>query len=341
MGTLGQFLHDARVARGIDLSRAAHQTRISVQFLKALEAEDFSKLPGEVFVRGFLKNYGKFLNLDESEVMQKYGELRRQQSAASAPVNTEPIVAEQEHRISMKMPLEPFIWGAGIVVILVLLLFAALPERQRQARDAHQKIVPSPADSARLASETAQTTSKTDKLYLEVIALENTWLLVRTDTSPQKKAVLNKGESLIWSADESFLLSYGSAGAVKLLLNGQEIMVDEPRNAVVRDLSITATGIASRKIKTDPAHQARSKQKPSLETPVPQSPAAPLRERRHRTESQPYNTDTQIPGLINLPQLNSTGVQTTRPDAASVQKQVPQTSPTQEEQQVNPAESEQ
>ena len=76
MGTLGQYLLNARLAMDIDLRDAAQQTRISIQYLRALENEDFSKLPGEVFVKGFLKNYGRFLKLDESEVMKKYAELK-------------------------------------------------------------------------------------------------------------------------------------------------------------------------------------------------------------------------------------------------------------------------
>ena len=78
MGTLGQYLRNAREARGIALRDAAQQTRIRFNYLKALEEEDFARLPGEVFVKGFLKNYGKFLHLEEFEVMKKYAESRSQ-----------------------------------------------------------------------------------------------------------------------------------------------------------------------------------------------------------------------------------------------------------------------
>ena len=54
MGKLGQCLRETREARGIDLRDAAQQTRIGVNYLKALEEQDFSRLPGEVFVKGFL-----------------------------------------------------------------------------------------------------------------------------------------------------------------------------------------------------------------------------------------------------------------------------------------------
>jgi len=125
-------------------------------------------------------------------------------------------------------------------------MFMALPKRhQREA----QKAVPPISNDQTITAPLPFPQS--DKLYLEIVALEDTWLLVRTDNSPQKKALLKKGESLIWSAEERFLLSYGSAKALKLMLNGQELTVNEPGSEVVRDLAIIASGIVNRNIQPE------------------------------------------------------------------------------------------
>jgi hypothetical protein len=272
MGTLGHYLRSARESLGIELRDAAQQTRISFNYLKALEEEDFSRLPGEVFVKGFLKNYGKFLCLDEFEVMKRYGELREQKSALhqNAAVNEASAVAASEQNKQNKQRLtrlEPFLWGAGIAIALIMFIVTALPEHHRDA----QKTV-NPQTSASTGT-VLPPRPQTDKLYLEVVAMEDTWLLVRTDNSPQKKAMLKKNESLIWSADERFLLSYGNAKALKLMLNGQELTVNEPGNAVVRDLAITATGIVNRNIqpeKTVPRKKSLPAEQPQQTQPQPQ-----------------------------------------------------------------------
>jgi len=295
MGTLGKYLRHAREARGIDLRDAAQQTRIGINYLKALEEDNFAKLPGEVFVKGFLRNYAKFLRLEEAEVMNKYGEMKLPQPAAGTAVETVPVVvAAAEDKPSHVTSFEPFLWAAGIVIALGVFLFTALPERQ--SRESQNTVAPSPSGYLNPASVPAPVP---EKLYLEVIAMENTWLLVRTDTSPQKKAVLKKGESLIWSADERFLLSYGSVGALKLLLNGQELTVNEPRNAVVRDLVITATGVVSRKTQQELAKPLRPKKpvtgmkqdRPSGQaTPTTQgAPAAVPQEQPKVTTPEPLN----------------------------------------------------
>lgn len=282
MGTLGKYLHDAREARGIDLRDAAQQTRISLQYLRALEEENFEKLPGDVFVRGFLKNYARFLRLDEAEVMKQYSEMVQKPAPAGVANQVQEAAAEKHEkpRRSSKIPVEPFVWGAGIVIILILFLLTALPSRHRKA-PAPRVAAEAPTQVLSELSSTV-TPSAPEKLYLEVFALDNTWLLVRTDSSPQKKAVLKKGESLIWSADQSFLLSYGSAGAVRLMLNGQELTVNEPKNAVVRDLTITAAGVISRKTPTvQRPEKPRSKPavavqtKPSPTTTPQQAPSVP------------------------------------------------------------------
>jgi cytoskeletal protein RodZ len=261
MGTLGQYLREAREERGVDIRDAAQQTRISIRYLKALEDQDFAKLPGDVFVRGFLKSYGKFLQLDEAELMARYGELKPKPEKAAADSGVaasekQPAVVV-EHKPSAKVPVEPFLWAAGILVVLIVFTFVALSAKKQQVRSGAAPLASSQTTSIPVVA------SKPEKLYLEVVALEDTWLLVRTDTSPQKKAVLKKGETLTWSADERFQLSFGSANAVKLSLNAKELTLNEPRNTVVRDLIVTATGIVSKKTMPE---VAKPKRKPLLLT---------------------------------------------------------------------------
>lgn len=262
MGALGSYLRNAREARGLDLRDAAQQTRISINYLKAIEDEDFSKLPGEVFVKGFLKNYARFLRLPEDEVVIRYKECTKPQpSAAAAAASASPRTDGQRQGFAergaehtdLKQPgglsLEPFLWGVVILIGMVLFLFVALPV----SRPVHE--LDSTVSSQLTATDSLHTgttgTEKTEKLYLAIIAQEDVWVLVRTDASPQKKAVLKKGESITWSADERFLLSYANVGSLKVLLNGNELTVNGPKDAVVRDLIVTAKGIAFQKVESE------------------------------------------------------------------------------------------
>jgi cytoskeletal protein RodZ len=72
MGELGQLLRQTREERGLDLEKAANDTRIRVRFLEALEQEAYDELPTPGHVHGFLRNYALYLGLDLSEVQALY-----------------------------------------------------------------------------------------------------------------------------------------------------------------------------------------------------------------------------------------------------------------------------
>jgi hypothetical protein len=281
MGTLGEYLRNARESNNIDIRDAAQQTRISINYLKALESEDFAKLPGEVFVRGFLKSYGRFLNLNETDLLKRYGELKSISPSAAAPSPAAPAspspspqvvpVPEQMRTDSrpepaphQKTPIEPFVWGALICVTLIFFLFMSSPVRHSK-EDRQSENQPLFSLSTTPVGTSSLQPPLPEKLYLEIVAIEDTWLLVRTDTSPQKKAVLRKGESLIWSAEERFLLSYGRVGDVKLLLNGEEIEVKGTGETPVRDLAVTRAGIVSQPVVVKQPLPARPKPKPAVQ----------------------------------------------------------------------------
>lgn len=68
----GSYLKNIREMKGITLEEISQKTRIKISYLKALEEEDFKQLPAEVFARGFLKAYAKYLALDPEVVNRSY-----------------------------------------------------------------------------------------------------------------------------------------------------------------------------------------------------------------------------------------------------------------------------
>jgi cytoskeletal protein RodZ len=66
--SVGERLRDAREARGVDVYRVERDTKIRAKFLTALEEGDFADLPGDVYTRGFLRNYATYLGLNADEL---------------------------------------------------------------------------------------------------------------------------------------------------------------------------------------------------------------------------------------------------------------------------------
>lgn len=69
MGEIGNALREARVRRGLTIDQASQETRISARFLEALEAEEFEVLPAPVYVRGFIRSYSNYLQIDPQPLL--------------------------------------------------------------------------------------------------------------------------------------------------------------------------------------------------------------------------------------------------------------------------------
>jgi len=69
--TIGQRLKKTREYRHLTLEKAAEATRIRMQYLQALESDDFSAMPSPVQARGFLRNYAQYLDLDLDQMVEE------------------------------------------------------------------------------------------------------------------------------------------------------------------------------------------------------------------------------------------------------------------------------
>jgi cytoskeleton protein RodZ len=79
--TIGQRLKTEREERRLTLEKVFEATRIRVQYLQALEADDLSMLPSPVQARGYLRNYAEFLGLDFESILEEMHAMSLQQAS--------------------------------------------------------------------------------------------------------------------------------------------------------------------------------------------------------------------------------------------------------------------
>src|SRR5215470_15032892 len=112
-GNFGERLKREREMREVSLNEVTVATRISVRFLEALENEDWEKLPGGVFNRGFVRAVARYLGLDEESLLAEY-------DVAHGPMLME-TEAPRENRIPA-----PSKWLIAGIVLLILLVLASV-----------------------------------------------------------------------------------------------------------------------------------------------------------------------------------------------------------------------
>ena len=133
--TIGEQLRLAREARGIGLREICDQTRISVHYLEAIEANDYKRLPGGVFNRSFIKAYAKCIGYDEREAIEGYTRyLREHGGESSDDVSTHPLQSKvYTDTPATRSPVLTVVLAILILAILTAAALAALHWFQKRA----------------------------------------------------------------------------------------------------------------------------------------------------------------------------------------------------------------
>ncbi|MFO7539591.1 MAG: DUF4115 domain-containing protein [Chloroflexota bacterium] len=101
MDELGHILREARENKGLTLGQVQSEIRINTKFLTALEEGKYELLPTPVHVRGFLRNYARFLGLDPQPLLDRY-EIRLREKPIAPPAD----IPQEDPNLST-LPIEP------------------------------------------------------------------------------------------------------------------------------------------------------------------------------------------------------------------------------------------
>jgi len=112
------------------LEVAEQQTKIRKKYLVALEEENFDIMPGKVYVRGFLRNYARFLGINGEDLVDRYSE------HAGLPQESEDLddLASQTAVSQKVFGRRRYAWVAllGVIVVAGLVAFFFGDNRQCQ-----------------------------------------------------------------------------------------------------------------------------------------------------------------------------------------------------------------
>jgi cytoskeletal protein RodZ len=111
MTSVGQHLRALREKKRMSVAEVSRATRVPIVSVERIEADRFDELPGEVFVRGFLRAYARAVDVAPDEVLAKYTASRRVAWETPLPI-TSPVRPARSRR-----------FGVAIAFVLLLILF--------------------------------------------------------------------------------------------------------------------------------------------------------------------------------------------------------------------------
>ncbi len=222
-----------RELREVTLAEITSATRIGPRFLEALENEEWEKLPGGVFNRGFVRSVARYLGLDEEALLGEYDLAHgaQVQAAAERPEKGIPAVPKWF----------PVVVLLGILVVLAGAIAGGIYAWRRysanratkQSQEVPQQVAPANGSAvpgcwipnefgnrtqsaASLEAEAAQ-----PPLDLFVSLSATTHVRILADGKVLFDGELASGENRHFPAKEWFEVTAANSSAVLLELNGQ------------------------------------------------------------------------------------------------------------------------
>ncbi len=213
---IGSELKAARLKKGASLEIVSQQTRIPRKFLEALEGNRFDELPGPAYLRGFLKNYCDYLDLDFESLWNRL----QHPEQAPAPAQASPAPQQRHFEKSEINSIEALLAliCAGALTLAIILLLA------HSKKEALTLALPAPPALLKPLHEPIAA-----RALIEFRS--QSWVSIALDGRLVFEGNVPRNARQQWIAKNSIALRTPSPAALKLTLNGVPASLGKPNEA--------------------------------------------------------------------------------------------------------------
>ena len=252
---VGYTLRQERERQELSIDDIEQGTSIRAVYIEAIENGEYDKLPGNVYTKGFIKNY---LCLDPDAIVKEFtndiAEISAENNPAtpddnneSAQVTEKPELkvvkpaklekpAKSEKRIGYSLGEKSNSSGLLIVAAVVLIAaFAGLAWSLMSGSDGNVAKVDTPTQQTQQTENPTPTETpvasanpappKSDVLLIHARFNEACWTLVTVDGSVVQEGTIDGGQTLSWEGKDNISFRFGNAGAVELFQDGKSLGV--------------------------------------------------------------------------------------------------------------------
>ena len=244
MFEIGNSLREARLRQGLDFTRIEEETKIRGKYLRALEDEQFDTLPGDTYVKGFLRTYAEYLGLDGQLYVDEYNSrFTTMEEVAAAPS------ASRQPR--PRRPVESnfvVVALAGIVAVTVLVVIGLAgigsdsPEQTPLVGTTTENTTTAPAQTTPSGTSSAGPREARPVRLVLTAVRGGCWMQVRAGGVNGKlvyEGTLERGQTQRFVKYERLWLELGAPGNLNAKLNGRR--VDFPQKPAI--VLVSARGV--------------------------------------------------------------------------------------------------
>jgi transcriptional regulator with XRE-family HTH domain len=214
MKEIGKILKQTRENKKLSVAEVHKSAKIKKSYIEALENDDVSAFPAELYYKNFLKNYAKFLNLKADELLINYESAKKEQQKKEIKEQIQNTAVNQ--KLQKKLVITLVI---GIIMSAVLIVFQFLLKKTSPLPQYLEDVKISTNSIAKKIEIPLQIIKQ--KLVIDTVG--TTWLKIDVDNKKVFEGTVYKGEEKIFSADNSFVLKIGNVSNASVYFNDKKV----------------------------------------------------------------------------------------------------------------------
>jgi cytoskeleton protein RodZ len=239
MADIGATLREARMRAKIDINEVERRTKIRAKYLRAIENEEWGLLPGDVYVKSFLRTYSEYLGLDSRQLIDDYKRrYERPTDHELRPIT--PLGREPRRHRQPRGPLIPpwVLIGVVLVAIVVALYFLGVKNKggNTTPQATHSATTPTQHKPKHHHAAPTHAVASTVKLQLVPTGAVYVCLVDGKGKKLIPGEIFNVGQTIPTKSSAKLLLTLGNA-SVKMKVNGEAVQVPSTGSPVGFDLT--------------------------------------------------------------------------------------------------------
>ncbi len=237
MFEIGNSLREARLRQGLDLPRIEEETKIRGKYLRALEEERFEVLPGETYVKGFLRTYADYLGLEGQLYLDEYNS--RFTTAEEAPVAQSAAPKRRSRPVESNFVVVALAGIVAVTVLVVVGLREAGSDTQNEPpivpATTGQTTTESQTDTTAGPAQAAQKPAKPARLVITAVR-GDCWMQVRAGGVNGRllfEGTVEQGQTQRFVKYKRLWLELGAPGNLNAKLNGRRLQDFPTRSSII------------------------------------------------------------------------------------------------------------
>ena len=223
---VGEALAAAREASGQTVEDVSRATRIRGELLRKIEADDFSGCGGNVYARGHVRAIATYLGLEPAPLVEEFDRAHGSHEAPAASEIFEHEVIAMPERTGPNWTAAMAVAAGVLLMVALVSLFNTSPANDPIASP-QTSVSPTPSAAVSSPSQTPGPLAgqvRGDGVSLRVrIAGGRSWVSIKADGKDVFGKTLDPGTVQDFTAKRSLYVVLGNAGAVRLVVNGEDV----------------------------------------------------------------------------------------------------------------------